>query len=91
MTNVRAIQAAGVEWIPTRAAALARLDDFLPRAGRAYAKDRNVDRGQDKSNVSVLSPYLRRRLITEVRPFSSPLNHPQNIKRKTPNIPIKDT
>ncbi len=53
-------------WEPTRAAALARLHDFLPRAGHAYAAHRNVDRGpDDRSNVSALSPYIRRRMITE--------------------------
>lgn len=55
-----------MEWIPTRAAGLARLNEFLPRAGRAYAERRNLDLGpQDRSNVSALSPWLRRRLITE--------------------------
>jgi len=50
----------------TRAAGLERLADFLPRAGAAYARDRNVDRGpQDRSNVSMLSPWLRRRILTE--------------------------
>ena len=53
-------------FIPTRAEGLRRLADFAPRAGRAYADTRNGDSGPaDRSNVSVLSPYLRRRLITE--------------------------
>ncbi|MFN3516371.1 MAG: FAD-binding domain-containing protein [Novosphingobium sp.] len=53
-------------WQPTRAAGLARLRAFLPDAGSAYAAHRNVDRGPaDRSNVSALSPWLRRRLITE--------------------------
>jgi deoxyribodipyrimidine photo-lyase len=53
-------------WEPTRAAGLARLESFLPSAGRAYASGRNVDRGpDDRSNVSALSPWIRRRLITE--------------------------
>jgi deoxyribodipyrimidine photo-lyase len=53
-------------WEPTRAAGLARLEEFLPFAGRAYASGRNVDRGpDDRSNVSALSPWIRRRLITE--------------------------
>lgn len=53
-------------WEATRSAALSRLDEFLPRAGRAYATNRNVDRGPaDRSNVSALSPYLRRRMLTE--------------------------
>lgn len=51
---------------PTRTAALGRLAAFVPSAGRAYAANRNVDRGpDDRSNVSALSPYLRRRMITE--------------------------
>jgi deoxyribodipyrimidine photo-lyase len=55
-----------VTWTPTRAAGLARLDAFLPHAGRAYAARRNEDRGPgDRSNVSCLSPWIRRRLITE--------------------------
>ncbi|MFM2410319.1 MAG: hypothetical protein RL481_1147 [Pseudomonadota bacterium] len=53
-------------WEPTRAAGLARLDSFLPLAGRAYASNRNADYGpDDRSNVSALSPWIRRRLITE--------------------------
>lgn len=51
---------------PSRAAGLDRLDDFLPRAGRAYAKSRNYDFGPDnRGNVSTLSPYTRHRLMTE--------------------------
>lgn len=53
-------------WEPTREAALARLTAFVPHAGRDYASGRNVDRGPlDRSNVSALSPYIRRRMITE--------------------------
>jgi deoxyribodipyrimidine photo-lyase len=53
-------------WEPTRAAGLARLEEFLPFAGRIYASNRNVDRGpDDRSNVSALSPWIRRRLIKE--------------------------
>ena len=53
-------------WEPTRKAALARLAAFVPHAGRDYASGRNVDRGPlDRSNVSALSPYIRRRMITE--------------------------
>ncbi|MEM0966062.1 MAG: FAD-binding domain-containing protein [Verrucomicrobiota bacterium] len=52
-------------WEPTRDAGLRRLDEFLSAAGR-YARQRNFDRGpEDRSNVSVLSPYIRHRLITE--------------------------
>jgi len=52
--------------IATRAEALRRLDAFVPHAGREYAATRNFDRGPgDRSNVSVLSPFLRARSITE--------------------------
>lgn len=55
-----------VDWSPTRAAGLARLAAFLPNAGRVYARDRNIDRGPtDRANVSALSPWIRRRLVTE--------------------------
>jgi len=51
---------------PTRQAALDRLAAFVPRAGRAYAAERNADAGPGlKSNVSMLSPYIRHRLLTE--------------------------
>ena len=51
---------------PTRDEALRRLEEFVPRAGRAYASTRNYDHGpSDRSNVSLLSPYIRHRLILE--------------------------
>jgi deoxyribodipyrimidine photo-lyase len=51
---------------PSRAAALARLQAFVPFAGTRYARERNYDRGSDRHHgVSGLSPYLRHRLITE--------------------------
>ena len=51
---------------PSRAAGLAALAAFVPNAGRRYAETRNSDHGPaDHSNVSMLSPYLRYRLITE--------------------------
>ncbi len=48
----------------TRAAALARLAAFAPQAGRAYADLRNHDL-PGHPHVSVLSPYIRHRLILE--------------------------
>ena len=58
----------------TRAAALARLAAFIPQAGRAYAERRNYDSGGDvKSGVSMLSPYLRHRLISEAEVVSAVL------------------
>ena len=51
---------------PTRAAGIARLADFAPRAGIAYATGRNEDRGPGRpAAVSALSPWLRHRLLTE--------------------------
>ncbi|WP_018939067.1 MULTISPECIES: FAD-binding domain-containing protein [unclassified Thioalkalivibrio] len=51
---------------PSRAAALERLSDFVPRAGRHYAAQRNRDPGPGgRDNVSLLSPYIRHRAITE--------------------------
>ena len=50
----------------TRAAGEARLRDFTARMGRHYARGRNFDRGPGAHrDVSLLSPYLRRRLVTE--------------------------
>ena len=50
----------------TRAQALAQLRAFLPRAGRAYALQRNIDEGPGaRTHVSQLSPAIRRRLVTE--------------------------
>ncbi|MEM7740240.1 MAG: FAD-binding domain-containing protein [Pseudomonadota bacterium] len=55
-----------VTWTPTRSAGLARLECFLPNAGRTYARQRNFDRGaDDRRHVSALSPWLRHRLILE--------------------------
>jgi len=53
-------------FFPTREAALRQLDDFAPLMGQAYASQRNYDHGPTKhTSVSLLSPYLRRRLISE--------------------------
>lgn len=50
----------------TRAEGLARLQAFVPRMGRRYAACRNYDRGPGQHrDVSCLSPWLRRRLVTE--------------------------
>ena len=52
--------------LPTHAAGLAALEDFVAAAGRRYAETRNYDHGPDaRSNVSMLSRYLRYRLVTE--------------------------
>ncbi|MEO1328657.1 MAG: FAD-binding domain-containing protein [Pseudomonadota bacterium] len=53
-------------WPATRAEGLRRLADFAPAMGRIYKTRRNYDLGPDnRANVSLLSPYTRRRLITE--------------------------
>ena len=53
-------------FVPTRAEGLHRLAAFLPAAGRHYADSRNNDGGPAaRGNVSLLSPYLRYRLLTE--------------------------
>ena len=50
----------------TRARANQLLQEFAPRMGRKYANGRNYDRGAGRHrDVSQLSPYVRRRLITE--------------------------
>lgn len=50
----------------TRIAALEHLQRFVPKAGRDYARLRNYDLGPGgHAHVSMLSPYLRHRLVTE--------------------------
>jgi deoxyribodipyrimidine photo-lyase len=49
---------------PTREEALRRLSAFVPKAGRDYAAKRNNDL-PGHPHVSVLSPYIRHRLVTE--------------------------
>jgi deoxyribodipyrimidine photo-lyase len=51
---------------PTRAQGDAILQAFMPRMGRRYAGGRNTDHGPGAHKaVSVLSPYIRRRLVLE--------------------------
>jgi hypothetical protein len=59
-----------MHFIPDRTAGLDRLAEFLPRAGRAYANNRNHDDGPTegdtaRSNVSQLSPWLHTGLVGE--------------------------
>ena len=50
----------------SREAGFKRLADFVPHAGRAYAAERNADAGPGlRENVSMLSPYIRYRVISE--------------------------
>jgi len=53
-------------FIGTRAAGLAAMAAFVPAMGRRYANGRNFDHGpQQHKAVSTLSPWVRRRLVTE--------------------------
>lgn len=52
-----------LDFLPTRAAALARMAEFLPDAGR-YAADRNFVR-PGHPNISRLSPWVQKRLLME--------------------------
>ena len=53
-------------YVPTRLEGLSRLNAFLPKAGRDYARLRNSDFGPGQhDHVSCLSPYLRHRLVAE--------------------------
>ena len=50
---------------PTRAAALRQLENFVPLAAK-YSSTRNFDLGTgNHTGVSLLSPYIRTRLVTE--------------------------
>ncbi len=52
--------------IATRAQGERLAEDFAPRMGRRYANGRNSDHGPGQHKaVSVLSPYIRRRLVSE--------------------------
>ncbi len=63
-------------WEHTRRAGLTPLRDFMPRAGRLYAANRNADHvPKDRVNVSGLSPYIRHRLVLEVEVLASTLEH----------------
>ncbi len=56
----------GLHWTATQHAAFESLAEFIPRAGRQYASNRNFDFGPtDRSNISALSPWIRHRTLTE--------------------------
>lgn len=58
----------------TREQGSARLQDFAPSMGRRYANGRNFDHGPGKHTaVSVLSPWIRRRLVTEAEVVAAAL------------------
>ena len=61
---------------PNREAGLGQLHRFIARAGARYAKSRNYDFGPDRrANVSMLSPYLRHRLLLEEEVLRTTLRH----------------
>lgn len=66
-------------FIATRSAGLARLDEFVPRAGRAYSNTRNYDDppADDglRGNVSQLSPWLHAGLLSESEVLNAALAH----------------
>ncbi len=71
---------------PTRTEALARLDGFLHGAGWRYAANRNADPGPERrGDTSVLSPYLRRRMIDE-REIMSAVLEAQGARRASKYI-----
>jgi len=62
------------ELLPSREAGLERLKRFLPSAGKKYSELRNYDLGQNNHiHVSMLSPYIRHRAITETEVLKSVL------------------
>ncbi|MEP5153297.1 FAD-binding domain-containing protein [Planktotalea sp.] len=68
--------AEGVIFNPTRQAGLARLSAFAPQTGQHYASQRNYDFGpENRSTVSVLSPWIKHRLITEEEVLTQTLAH----------------
>ncbi len=63
-------------WHPTRSEGLRRMEEFLPRAGRTYARERNFDRGPGThTSVSTLSPWIRHRLLPEPEVITAVLEH----------------
>ncbi len=58
----------------TRAHGLMKLQAFSPAMGRRYANGRNFDHGPGKHTaVSTLSPWVRRRLVTEAEVVAAAL------------------
>ena len=64
-----------VSFTPTRQAGLDRLRAFTPHMGGHYARMRNHDLGPDRrSNVSMLSPWIRTRTILETEATAAALD-----------------
>ena len=60
---------------PSRSLALEKLTDFIPKAGLNYRNKRNYDFGPSNHNyVSQLSPFIRRRILTESEVLRAILN-----------------
>ena len=60
---------------PTRSIALEKLTSFIPKAGLSYRNNRNYDFGPSNHNyVSQLSPFIRRRILTEFEVLKAVLN-----------------
>lgn len=60
----------------TRDEALKRTRAFIPKAGVDYARSRNFDLGpHDRSNISMLSAFIRHRLIYEAELIEETLKH----------------
>ena len=60
---------------PSRSLALEKLTDFIPKAGLNYRNKRNYDFGPSNHNyVSQLSPFIRRRTLTEAEVLKTVLS-----------------
>ncbi len=60
---------------PSRSLAVEKLTDFIPKAGLNYRNKRNYDFGPSNHNyVSQLSPFIRRRILTEAEVLRAILN-----------------
>ena len=72
------------QFAPTRAAGLAAMHAFAPAMGHRYATRRNYDHGPGKhASVSSLSPYIRRRLVTEQEVVATALSaHGRQVAKK---------
>lgn len=63
------------DWIATRAEGFRLLTQFIPNMGQVYAQRRGFDNGPGKHvDVSCLSPYIRRRLVTEYEVISAAID-----------------
>ena len=64
-----------LQFTPTRSAALEQLDRFKKSMGHTYAQNRNFDFGpNNRTNTSLLSPYISTRLLLEEEVISTALS-----------------